>query len=142
MEEKSKGGIKFIKWDPNHVGKKWTISAAIDEEGMVSKLLSGYYGVGLENNIHYKESDDYKEVPNFIFSASIAPISMSRGRSSVITKFSVKDTDIILEFGPKTVLTLIEAVIAGQIVVVDGYLTGLFTFLKQGSSVYTTPWYD
>ena len=85
--------------------------------------------------------DPHDEIDNFFFSTGIRAVGYSRGRSSVLVEFEDWLDDNKYFASVKGVELLLYALQDGNVIVDDGYLYGVWTYKKMGSSIGIMPCY-
>jgi hypothetical protein len=109
--------------------KKWKIPTV---NGL---LITGYF-----EEWRYRDSE-VTESDNCIFTAYIKPYRYARGRSSVTFMFTDEDDGNVYHTGAKGMMEITKAIADGTIGVEEnGYLSGVFTFKKQGENIYLFPY--
>lgn len=129
----------------------WRLTQAFYPDGS-TETLSGYNGDGFfsshrrrqwEENARAKGAEIIDDAPNFVFYAHIKPTGYSRGRSSAIMEFDDKDGVHKFHAGMDGTFKILTALGSGKLKFVDdGYIFGVFTFVKQGTSIYIIPYED
>jgi hypothetical protein len=82
---------------------------------------------------------------------ALKPNSFGRGRSSVTQNFLDRDGPEFpesewgerhhqYEMAAKATSELLSAIVDGKVVVEDGHLVGVFTFVKQGDQISIVPY--
>ena len=114
-----------IRKDP----KNWKIP--VSEDG---SLITGY----VERWI--VEDESVGTTDNRIFTAFIKPSTVVRGRSSVTFTFLDDDGKHIYHTGAKGMMEITKALTSGKMrVETVGFISGMFTFKKQGEHIYLFP---
>lgn len=110
--------------------KTWTIPEA---DGII---YSGYNGFGLGMRFSRIE---YNERENIIFGARIRPTSVSRGQSSALVLFEDADGKHNYEASLKGMYQIVRAFIDGNLSSSEGYIDGVWTFRKMGTTTSIWP---
>ena len=111
--------MKIIKETPNKNYKLYLVDGKYIHTGYVSCWT-----------LHGK---DIKEIDVCVVELDLELIGVGRGRSSVTFSFKEVGTENVYETGPRASLELFRKTSYGRI-------KGLFTFKKQGDSVYLFPY--
>ena len=120
---------------------KWTLVKETETATGVSRLLSGYNRVG--RFYHDKAPAPgftWEEHPNIVFEAQIKTSRASRGRSSALVEFTDSDGLHTYQTGLSGLFEILRGLEAGNITIQNGWLTGTFTFQKQGQEIYLMPY--
>lgn len=138
--------MKFIKPNPSKV---WKLLELTEENG--NKLyITDYYDIRRYYNDGnccgwYKYENREKiylsnvtEVDNFIFHANLMYTGNSRSRSAAMFHFKDADDNNKYNTGMKGLDLILKDVSIEQIKV-NGTYSGLWTFAKQGDSIYLMP---
>ena len=85
------------------------------------------------------------QVPNFVFAADLKLNGSGRGRSSATFYLMDRDRQGLEEHhtfstGISGMTDIMLSLQEGKVTLVDGYIRGAWTFMKQGQEVYVTPW--
>lgn len=126
----------------------WDLMSIVYPDGR-RVVLSGYDGHGFWWLRDYDEFMEETEkaggvvetIQNIIFTATIVLTGSGRGRTSVVFLFQDKDEhDVRYQTGVEGMEALVRAIQQDSVQVINGALTGRFTFRKQGTSTFLFPY--
>jgi hypothetical protein len=120
--------------------KSWGL---IEYPGRPGEFYTGYDSYWPDHELNHTLGSPKKSMQmgkNVVITGDFKVNSMSRGRSAATFSGTFRGSDFEYDFGMQGMVELMQLIQSDKFGIVDGYISGVWTLAKQGTSIFLKPY--